>query len=157
MEESAEFAVAMTEREKHRFLSDLKASELLDTYTMWFDINAEISDCSRSEDRKSIHDGIRDGCGFVRLNRDVVGVMDEWFLGQLHLIAAIALEANDIKIYAAWKVVAIATKFLLGKLEDGMHMIDDLLKNDTVSHLVKVTGQDSCKCAHTYLVCSRFI
>ena len=158
MEESAEFAVAMTEREKHRFLSDLKASLLDNPYTMWFDLNAEMSDCSRSEDRKSIHDGIRDGCGFVRLNRDVVGVMDEWFLGQLHLMAAIALEAKDIQMFAAWKFIAIATKFLLGKPEDGMHMIDDLFKNDTVSQIfAKETRRDSGKCAHTYRAPSRFI
>ena len=159
MEESAEFAVAMTTLERHRFLGDMYVSRgSLDVHTMWFDINAEMSDCSRSEDRKSIHDGIRDGCGFVRLNRDVVGVMDEWFLGQLHLMAAIALEAKDIQMFAAWKFIAIATKFLLGKPEDGMHMLDEFLKNDTVSQaIVKKTGQDSGKCAHTYLVCSRFI
>ncbi len=129
----------------------------MEMYTMWFHINAEMSDCSRSEDRKSIHDGIRDGCGFVRLNKDVVGVMEEWFLGQLHLTAAIALEANDIRQYFLWKVVAIATVFLLGKPEDGMHMIDDLLKNDTISQLAKEKRQDWGKCAHTYRAHSRFI
>ncbi len=162
MEGIAEFAVAMTTRERHRFLGDLKRDSP-NAYTLWFDINAEMSDCTRSDDRKSIHDGIRDGCGFIRLDRDVMGVMEEWFLGQLHLFAAIALEANDITTYFSWKNIAIAYAFLLGKPEDGMHMIDNVLKNlgfDTnipIQALVEATGQTSCKCAHTYRVCSCFI
>ena len=161
MEESAEFAVAMTMRERHRFFGDFNLERSFDLYTLWFDvINAEMSDCSRPEDRKSIHDGIRDGCGFIRLNRDVVGVMEEWFLGQQLLNAAIALEANETSVYVAWKAIAIATVSLLGKLEDGMHMIDDLLKNDTVSQLFaqfEQGGHVSGKCAYTNRVCSRFI
>ncbi len=161
MGESAEFAVAMTMRERHRFFGDLDRDRSFNLYTLWFDvINAEMSDCSRPEDRKSIHDGIRDGCGFIRLNRDVVGVMEEWFLGQQNLNAAIALEANDIQQYVTWKGVAIATVSLLGKPEDGMHMIDDLLKNDTVSQCLAQLEwfrNGSGKCAYTNRVCSRFI
>jgi hypothetical protein len=116
MEESAEFAVAMTMRERHRFFGDFNLERSFDLYTLWFDvINAEMSDCSRPEDRKSIH---------------------------------------------AWKAIAIATVSLLGKLEDGMHMIDDLLKNDTVSQLFaqfEQGGHVSGKCAYTNRVCSRFI
>jgi hypothetical protein len=162
MKESAEFAVAMTMRERHRFFGDsiFNDSSTFKLYTMWFDsINAEMSDCSKSEDRKSIHDGIRDSCGFIRLNKDVVGVMEEWFLGQQHLNAAIALEANDIQQYCSWKFLAAITVSMLGKPEDGMHMIDDLLKNDTVEYafLQSQRGEVSGKCAYTNRVCSRFM
>ena len=159
MKESAEFAVAMTEREKLRFLSDLKASDLLDMYTMWFHINAEMSDCSRSEDRKSIHDGIRDGCGFVRLNRDVVGVMDEWILGQLRLFAAHSLEANDEQAYVTFNLCYVAALFLLGKPADAI--IDDLLNSVLVQKFLrrgkvkvdKETGESTVVVMHLACAC----
>ncbi len=159
-EESGEFAVAMTEREKLRFLSDLYLSaKEISVYTIWFDINAEMSDCSRSEDRKSIHDGIRDGCGFVRLNRDVVGVMDEWILGQLRLFAAHSLEANDEQAYVTFNLLHVAALFLLGKPADAI--IDDLLNSVLVQKFLrrgkvkvdKETGESTVVVMHLACAC----
>ena len=139
-EENGEFAVAMTTRERHRFLGDLLSGSELNLYTIWLNINAEISDCSRPEDRKSIHDGILSGCGFARLNRDVVGVMEEWILGQMRLNAAVALEANDIALCARWNIGLCVFAFLLGKPEDGMRTMNDVLNNIFIERFAKESG-----------------
>ncbi len=57
-EGGGEFAVAMTAKERLRFLRGIKA-DFKEYYTMLGTVNAETSECSRPDDRLSIHDGIR--------------------------------------------------------------------------------------------------
>ena len=66
------FEVAMTAREKRRFLDGISG----DTgayYNMLGHVNVERSECSRSADRDSIHAGIRGSVGFAALGRMVLG------------------------------------------------------------------------------------
>ena len=81
-EGGGEFAVAMTVEERHRFLKGIKG-HFTEYYKMLGTVNAETSECSRLEDRVSIHDGIRGSVGFGPLSRMVFGVLEEWMEGQL--------------------------------------------------------------------------
>jgi hypothetical protein len=139
-DDDGEFAVAMTAREKHRFLAELiksSSSFSLHVNTLWVDINTEMSDCSRPADCKSIHDGIRQGCGFVRLNSDVVSVMEDWYLRQLQLHQTTAFAAKDAKYFFTWGTVAASSLILLGKKEDAMAMLETLLNDDLVQKYCK--------------------
>ena len=88
-----DFEVAMTAREKQRFLDCADAG---DYYNMLGRVNVERSECSRNEDMEAIHDGIRTDVGFVQLGRMVFGVMEEWMAQELRaLVTAKQLEGDD--------------------------------------------------------------
>jgi tetratricopeptide (TPR) repeat protein len=76
------FAVAMTGQEKKRFLRGISKDPGA-YYRMLGTVNVESSDCSRPEDRESIHAGIRDSVGFGELGRMVFGVMEKWMVQEL--------------------------------------------------------------------------
>jgi hypothetical protein len=56
-------------------------------------VNVARSECSRAEDRESIHAGIRDSVGFGELGRMVFGVMEEWMVQEL--LAQVAAKQGD--------------------------------------------------------------
>ena len=70
------FAVAMTAQENQRFLAGIH--DYTQYYSMLGRVNAEASDCSRTADRESIHEGIRSSVGFAQLNRVVFRVLEVW-------------------------------------------------------------------------------
>jgi tetratricopeptide (TPR) repeat protein len=89
------FAVAMTAREKQRFLDGI--SDDTGAYcNMLGRVNVERSECSRVADRESIHAGIRDSVGFGALGRMVFGVMEEWMVEELRAeVAARQRDGNE--------------------------------------------------------------
>ena len=67
----------MTSQENERFLRSIRKDRDV-CYDTLGRVNAETSDCSRTLDRESIHEGIRRSVGFAKLSRAVFGVMKEW-------------------------------------------------------------------------------
>lgn len=82
MEVGGSFAVAMTSKERRRFLHCIQ-EDFEEYYDMLGSVNAETSDCTRREERDNIHAGIRGSIGFGRLNRMLFGVLEEWMKEQL--------------------------------------------------------------------------
>jgi len=89
------FAVAMTVQENQRFMTGMLNDQNDQYYRMLGRVNAETSDCSRAEDRQSIHDGIRRSVGFAKLSRMVFGVMEGWMEERLRGQAAASAAAGD--------------------------------------------------------------
>ena len=103
MEEGGgEFAVGMTAGERLRFLQGIKGKHT-EYYNMLGTLNAERSECSRPDDRTSIHDGILSSVGFVKLSRMVFGVLEEWMEGQLRAQAASCKDASEDKEAMYWR------------------------------------------------------
>jgi hypothetical protein len=100
-EEGGEFEVVMTAKERRRFLQGIEA-DFNEYYKMLGTVNAEKSECSRPDDRASIHDGIRSSIGFGKLSRMVFGVLEEWMEGQLRAQAASCEEAGKINESMRW-------------------------------------------------------
>ena len=67
-EGGGELAVAMTAEERLLFLRGIH-TDFKEYYKMLGTVNAETSECSRPDDRASIHDGIRSSVGFAKLSR----------------------------------------------------------------------------------------
>ena len=88
------FAVAMTAQENQRFSTGIRV-DIMQYYSMLGRVNAETSECSRAEDRESIHDGIRRSVGFGKLSRILFGVMEGWMEEQLRVQAAASAVAGD--------------------------------------------------------------
>ena len=103
-EGSGEFAVAMTRQERLRFLDGIRA-DAGEYYGMLGRVNAESSECSRREDRDSIHDGIRSSVGFARLSRMVFGVLEEWMQGELEAQRSTSTEAGHEEEAMRWTQV----------------------------------------------------
>ena len=93
-EGGGDFAVAMTAAEKQRFLGGIRQDHG-SYYRMLGTVNVETSECSRTEDRDSIHSGIRDSVGFGQLGRMVFGVMEEWMVKELRAQVAAKREEGD--------------------------------------------------------------
>jgi len=92
------FAVAMTGQEKKRFLRGISKDPGA-YYRMLGTVNVESSDCSRPEDRESIHAGIRDSVGFGELGRMVFGVMEKWMVQELERqLVSKQYECNDVGV-----------------------------------------------------------
>ena len=118
---SGNFAVAMTAREKLRFLHDIRIDHGM-YHNMIGTVNAETSDCSRREDRDCIHEGIRSSVGFSSLNRMVFGAIEEWMREALHAQVAIAMEAGDELEAASWNHVLANILHDQGRLDDAMDL-----------------------------------
>ena len=93
-EGGGDFAVAMTVQEKERFVEGINKDAGL-YYNMLGTVNIEASECSRPDDRDSIHAGIKDSVGFRELGRMVFGVIDEWIKQELRALAAAKSDAGD--------------------------------------------------------------
>ncbi len=100
-EGGGDFAVAMTAEERRSFLRDIRSSHR-EYYKMLGTVNAETSECSRPDDRLSIHDSIRSSVGFGKLSRMVFGVLEEWMEGQLRGKAASCEEAGEYEEAMGW-------------------------------------------------------
>ena len=125
VEGEGEFAVGMTADERQRFLQGIRGDPS-EYYNMLGTVNAERSECSRLEDRVSIHDGIRGSVGFAQLSRMVFGVMEEWMEGQLRGQAVACRGAGDEMEAMNW------TAILLNILSDQGRHLEALAMNESV-------------------------
>jgi hypothetical protein len=116
-----EFAVAMTRQERVRFLEGIRA-DCGEYYNMLGRVNAESSDCSRREDRDSIHEGIRSSVGFARLSRIVFGVLEEWMQGQLEAQVSTCEDAGDELEAMAWTMTLANVLSDQGQHEEAVEM-----------------------------------
>ena len=126
-EGGGEFAVAMTAEERLRFLRGIKAN-YEEYYTMLGTVNAETSECSRSDDRASIHDGIRSSVGFGKLCRMVFVVLEEWMEGQLRGKAASCEEAGEDEEAMKWNQTLALVLSEQGRHTDALAMMERVLE-----------------------------
>ena len=145
-EGGGEFAVAMTTEERLRFLQGIvnhgEYNKMLGT------VNAETSGCSRIDDRRIIHDCIREKIGFGQLNRMVIGVIEEWMDEQLQAQVAVCEKAGKEMEVMKWK--ATRANFLsdqgrhngaLALKEQVLELCRRILPNDPA------TGESFCAIA----------
>ena len=122
-----EFAVAMTRQERVRFLEGISA-DCGEYYNMLGRVNAESSDCSRREDRDSIHEGIRSSVGFARLSRIVFGVLEEWMQLQLEAQVSTCEEAADELEAMEWTMTLASVLSDQGRHEEALQMHEKTLE-----------------------------
>ena len=122
-----EFAVAMTRQERQRFLDGIRA-DAGEYYNMLGRVNAESSDCSRREDRDSIHEGIRSSVGFARLSRIVFGVLEDWMKGQLKAQVSTCEDAGDELEAMAWTMTLANVLSDQGQHEEAVEMREKTLE-----------------------------
>ena len=120
------FAVAMTAQENDRFLRSIK-NDHSKYYGMLGRVNAETSDCSRAEDRESIHEGIRRSVGFAKLSRMVFGVMEGWMEERLRGQAAASAAAGDESEAMDWKQVLAAMLLKQGRSGEAVELYENSL------------------------------
>ena len=126
-EGGGEFAVAMTAEERLRFLRGIEA-DYKEYYTMLGTVNAETSECSRPDDRLSIHDGIRSSVGFGKLSRMVFGVLEEWMEGQLRGKAASCEAAGEDAEVMEWNQTLALVLSKQGRHGDALAMREQVLE-----------------------------
>ena len=128
MEEGGgEFAVGMTAGERLRFLQGIKRNPT-EYYNMLGTVNAERSECSRPDDRASIHDGIRSSVGFVKLSRMVFGVLEEWMEGQLRAQAASCEDAGENEEAMDWRATLASVLSDQGRHSEALAMQESVLE-----------------------------
>ena len=91
----------MTAQENQRFMTGIH-NDYKQYHSMLGRVNAEASECSRVEDRESIHEGIRRSVGFAKLSRMVFGIMEGWIKEQLQAQAAASSKAGDDNRAMKW-------------------------------------------------------
>ena len=126
-EGAGRFAVAMTAQENQRFLTQIHA-DYKQYHSMLGRVNTEASECSRAEDRESIHEGIRRSVGFVKLSRMVVGVMEGWMVEQLRGQAAASAAAGDDKKAMDWNATLAAVFLEQGRHDEAAVLSEAVLK-----------------------------
>ncbi len=126
-EVGGEFAVAMTAEERRRFLQGIKA-DFKEYYTMLGTVNAETSECSRPDDRASIHDGIRSSVGFGKLSRMVFGVLEQWMEGQLRMQVASCEEAGENEEAMELNRTLALVLSYQGRYADALPMFENVLE-----------------------------
>ena len=67
----------MTAREQQRFLEGI-GRDAGAYYNMLGSVRGRDSDCSRPEDRASIHQGVAESIGFGALDRTCFGLLESW-------------------------------------------------------------------------------
>ena len=121
------FAVVMTAQENQRFLTGIRVSHK-SYYDMLGRVNAETSDCSRAEDRESIHEGIRRSVGFGKLSRMVFGVMEGWMEEQLRVQAAASAAAGDEEGARSWNSTIANVFSEQGRYDEAVVICETVLK-----------------------------
>ena len=126
-EGGGDFAVAMTAEERLRFLRGID-TDFKEYYTMLGTVNAETSECSRPDDRLSIHDGIRSSVGFGKLSRMVFGVLEAWMEGQLRAQVASREAAGEDAEVMEWNQTLALVLSQQGRHADALAMGERVLE-----------------------------
>ena len=121
------FAVAMTAQENQRFLTGIRHDHK-QYYSMLGRVNAEASECSRAEDRESIHEGIRRSVGFGKLSRMVFGVMEGWMEERLRGQAAASAAAGDEEGAMVWNATLAIILSYQGRHDEAVVIYEADLK-----------------------------
>ena len=127
-EGNGRFAVAMTAPENRRFLAGIER-DCNEYYSMIGTVNAETSDCSRAEDRNSIHEAIRKSVGFAKLSRMVFGVMEQWMEEQIRGQVTLHASTGNELLETNWKSVLGALLHLKGQNQDAALLQEDVLSS----------------------------
>ena len=96
-------------------------------------IDAEKSNCSRAEDRESIHEGIRSSVGFAKLSRMVFGVMEGWLEEQLRKHAAVSAADGNVYDCLALRSALASVLLLKGQHSDAAAMYQEIFDSAQVS------------------------
>jgi hypothetical protein len=126
-EGEGEFAVAMTAKERLRFLHGIKCDHK-EYYKMLGTVNAEACDCSRPADRISIQEGIRGSVGFGALGRMVFGVLEEWMEGQMRAQVASCEAAGEDSEAMNWTATLASVLSDQGKHNEALAMRETVLE-----------------------------
>ena len=121
------FAIAMTAQENQRFLDGIR-EDPKQYYGMLGRVNAEASDCSRAEDRESIHEGIRLSVGFSELGRMVFRVMEVWMEEQLKMQAVARSAAGDHEGAHDWNDTLATILAQQGRHQDALVLREKTLE-----------------------------
>ncbi len=121
------FALAMTAKEKEQFLRSIEKDHG-QYYDMLGRINAEASECSRAEDRESIHEGIRRSVGFGALSRMVFGIMEGWIKDQLRWQAAASAKAGDDNRAMRWNSTLATILEKQGQYDEAVVLLEAVLE-----------------------------
>ncbi len=113
--------------ERQRFLREIRA-DYTEYYKMLGTVNAETSECSRPDDRVSIHDGIRGSVGFGPLSRIVFSVLEEWMEGQLRAQVASCEEAGDDVEAMEWTRTIASVIFDQGRHKNALPLMERALE-----------------------------
>jgi hypothetical protein len=117
----------MTREERRRFLDGIR-DDHGKYYRMLGTVNAEQSDCSRQDDRISIHAGIRDTVGFAQLSRMLFGVMEEWMEKEIRVQVAANLAAGHEMEAFDWQVTLANVLSEQGKHSDALILYEKNLE-----------------------------
>jgi tetratricopeptide (TPR) repeat protein len=121
------FAVAMTATEHQRFLKNI-STDAKRYYIMLGSVNAETSDCSRAEDRESIHAGIRETVGFVKLSRMVFGVMEGWMEETIRRQLAACTATLEKQNAIVWRSVLAEVYHEQGRNLEAVELYEEILE-----------------------------
>ncbi len=133
--DGGKFSLAMTRRERQRFVSSVKNDH--DVYRqMLGSVNTETSQCSRPADRDNIHAGIRSSIGFQKLNRMVFEVMTEWMEGELQLAARRQSTGDDHGSLLSRDVLALA-------LNDSGELQDAVLRRENALEVARLSNPEN--------------
>ncbi len=132
------FEVAMTEKERHRFLNEVRTSTQI-YYNMLGRVDAECSDCSRAVDRESIHQAIRSTVGFAKLNRMVIEVLEGWMdkelRRQLKACEAFSDGYGDGHVHASeWQHTLGVVLHQQGRYDESIAFQESSLKHQQTVH-----------------------
>jgi tetratricopeptide (TPR) repeat protein len=143
------FEVAMTDKERGRFLTGVRTSTDA-YYNMLGRVDAECCDCSRALDRENIREAIRSTVGFLKLNRMVIEVLEGWMEKELRqqLKAAIAVSNSDgqiqnLKNLSEWQHTLGTVLHQQGRYDESIALMETCLKlqqtlcgkDDLLNHL----------------------
>jgi hypothetical protein len=117
----------MTAQENQRFLAGIQKDHRK-YHGMLGRVDAEASDCSRIEDRESIHEGIRRSVGFAKLSRMVFGVMEGWMEEQIRLQAVANVAAGNEATAMEWNTTLALVLYEQGRLDEAVAIIEAVLK-----------------------------
>jgi hypothetical protein len=91
-------------------------------------VNVARSECSRAEDRESIHAGIRNSVGFGELGRMMFGVMEEWMVQELRAQVASKQSDGDEWGQMHWSDVLGATLGQQGRHDEAVELQEAALE-----------------------------
>jgi hypothetical protein len=142
-EKDGRFAITMTSIENIRFLKGIKEDHKL-YYSMIGRVNAETSDCSRAEDRESIHECIRRTVGFAKLNRMVFTILEGWMEDRLKFQIKANEAAGNKRVMMEWNSILALVLTDQGRHDEARLIHEDNLKTlEFTQHGLSLASEES--------------